>query len=1137
MKKLIVLWMYLGFQGGNALSQATDPQISNYLQGFQKPISGNTIIYNSPQPEVENALLGRARTGFKTISWESQAVPENIADGFISFIWIFGIDVNVESHPWNLLVNGKKFLTFYNPKNNDLQSWTVNGIEGSQLHFRRTMIDRHGDAFGYATLRLPASAASDFKGKSLPISVEAEEAGSNVWYMTFMSEIREGFEIKQEQVVRKENGNLFHEMKLNAVYLGENTSGHISVEKIVDQNFELFTGYNSLKIKMPVVTKPSEFTAIISVGEKTLERKFTVEPVKNRTVYFVQHTHTDIGYTRPQTEILPEHLRFIDYALDYCDLTDSFPDDAKFRWTCEAAWAVKEYLESRPASQIGRLKKRVAEGRIEVTGMYFNMSEIIDETTLAALTQTLSLFADNGIPVLTAMQDDVNGIGWCMADYFPDAGVKYLIMGEHGHRARIPFDIPTTFWWESPSGSRLLAFRGEHYMFGNSLGVHTGNTETFSNNLMKYLSSLESKGYPFREIGIQYSGYVTDNSPPALSACDLVKQWNEMYETPKLRIATAGEFMKFAEASHGNEIPVYRKAWPDWWTDGAGSAARETAAVRQSQNDMTASLGLFSMAALLGEQLDSGTFAEIKSAQEAIAFYDEHTYGAAESIWDTFNENSMVQWGEKGSYAWEAVKRTRMLREEGMGLIQNYLPRAAVPTITVFNTLNWQRSGLVEVYIDHEMLNPNREFQIIDESGKVADAQMTGSREDGTYWGIWVEDVPPVGYKTYRIVESQESTSLPPQLDFKSTFENDFYKLSINPDRGTVQSLFDKQLNRELVDPACSWQLGEFIYEQLDNRTQLERFTNSRMDTTFKGLAGSRTTMKNIKVEGGVDGPLWKSLIIQGDLPECDDERGITSEIRLYKKEKRIEFSYDIFKLPVTTAEAIYVAFPFAPDDSQLLFEAQGGIVIPGRDQLEGTSSDWNTIQSFAAVKGKDSQIVFCSPEMPLVQFGDINTGKFDYFSDPKHPWIFSWPMNNYWTTNFRASQEGEHKWTYIITSDEDTTRSFATRFGWSNHVPMLTRVQPPGKPDVPMAPVSFLNLDVPGVLLVSLKTADDGDGIVMHLREVEGKTTSIPVSGIINKNPLKSIAEVNVLEKEISQVTDKIVLKPYDVKFIKIGY
>ncbi|MCK7534853.1 MAG: hypothetical protein MZV63_29580 [Marinilabiliales bacterium] len=39
------------------------------------------------------------------------------------------------------------------------------------------------------------------------------------------------------------------------------------------------------------------------------------------------------------------------------------------------------------------------------------------------------------ISVNVAMQNDVNGIGWCMNDYFNQLGIKYLNMGTHGHRA------------------------------------------------------------------------------------------------------------------------------------------------------------------------------------------------------------------------------------------------------------------------------------------------------------------------------------------------------------------------------------------------------------------------------------------------------------------------------------------------------------------------------------------------------------------------------------------------------------------------------------------------------------------------------------------------------------------------------
>ena len=220
-----------------------------------------------------------------------------------------------------------------------------------------------------------------------------------------------------------------------------------------------------------------------------MKNTVTLDPVKKWKINFIQHSHTDIGYTRSQTEILAEHLRYIDYALDYCDATDNYPENAKFRWTCEASWPVDEYLKCRPAGQIERLLiKRIKEGRIEVTGMYFNFDEIPDEKILAASLQAVGRIKEKGIPVTLAMQNDVNGIGWCLNDYFNQLGVKYLNMGTHGHRALICFDKPTMFWWESPSGKRMLTFRAEHYMTGNTvLKCRRGDIDRFKNNLLNYL--------------------------------------------------------------------------------------------------------------------------------------------------------------------------------------------------------------------------------------------------------------------------------------------------------------------------------------------------------------------------------------------------------------------------------------------------------------------------------------------------------------------------------------------------------------------------------------------------------------------------------------------------------------------------
>ncbi|MHC4495994.1 MAG: glycoside hydrolase family 38 N-terminal domain-containing protein, partial [Planctomycetota bacterium] len=397
---------------------------------------------------------------------------------------------------------------------------------------------------------------------------------------------------------------------------------------------DLPLGEHRFEFKIPSITQSFNVTLESSTDQK----EFTDIPVQKTrqwTIYLVQHVHTDIGYTRPQTEILPEHLRYIDYALDYCDLTDDYPDDAKFRWTCEITWAVREYLKRRPAVQIERLKRRVEQGRIEIAGMFLNMAEIATESSMAASLQPVRMLKHKyGLPVRTAMQNDVNGAAWCLVDYFSGIGIEFLTMGINKTRSLLPFDMPTAFWWESPGGNRVLAFRSDHYHTGNMWKIHTGDMEAFKAGLLGHLMSLENKGYPFDRLAIKYSGYHTDNSPPAMIECDLVRKWNQTYAWPKLRIATAQEFLDYVKQNHARELPVHRQAWPDWWTDGFGSAARETAASRDTHSAMQINETLLAMASSLGAEIKPGVMERVDDIQDLLLFYDEHTYGAAESISD-----------------------------------------------------------------------------------------------------------------------------------------------------------------------------------------------------------------------------------------------------------------------------------------------------------------------------------------------------------------------------------------------------------------------------------------------------------------------------------------------------------------------
>ena len=209
-----------------------------------------------------------------------------------------------------------------------------------------------------------------------------------------------------------------------------------------------------------------------------------------------------------------------------------------------------------------------------------------------------------------------------------------------------------------------------------------------------------------------------------------------------------------------------------------------------------------------------------------------------------------------------------------------------------------------------------------------------------------------------------------------------------------------------------------------------------------------------------------------------------------------------MIKLPVYTPEAVYVAFPFKLDGGKLAFEAQGGVVYPGVNQLAGSSADWNTIQNFAAVKSTAAQIVFVSNDIPLVQFGDINTGRYYYRLKPETNHLYSWVLNNYWVTNFKASQQGELNWSYSITSSSDPSNMFATRFGMGERVPLLSRILMPSVKarETKLVSRSLLDLGVPNLLLVNATPSINGNGIVLQLREVEGDHAILDTGRILEE-------------------------------------
>ena len=894
------------------------------------------------------------------------------------------------------------------------------------------------------------------------------------------------------------------------------------------QRVKLEAGENRFFFEVPEVSSAQSLPLTVTRGKEELATEtVTIEPVRHWRMNLVQHTHTDIGYTRSQMEILAEHLRYIDYALDYCDATDDYPDAAKFRWTCEISWAVSEYLKCRPAEQIARLKQRVKEGRIELATMYLNFDELPDEQTLAASLAPLKQFREAGMRAELAMQDDVNGIGWCFSEYFADAGVKYLNMGTHGHRALICFDKPTVFWWQSPSGKKVLAYRAEHYNQGNFFGVHTDDFGQFETRVLEYLGQLEAKDYPYDICAAQHSGYFTDNAPPSTKSCEMVRRWNEKYEWPKLRTAVATEFIKTVESDYADRIQTIRGAWPDWWTDGFASGAREAAVSRITHSNIIANQAGLSFAKMLGAELPEGMNERIDGINNALLFYDEHTFGYSESVRDPYGLETWEQRSLKQSYAWEAYRYAGLLGENMMGLLQSFVPKANVPSIAVFNTLNWSYSGIAKVYIDHQILPKEKAFRIVDEAGHEIPAQAGESRSDGTYWCLYVKDVPALGYARYRVevLDEPRPAAVADDKLADKRVENEWYTIDFDPSRGTIHQLYDKALGKPLLSADAEWEMGEFIYEIIDSRHPMEKYTAPQF---------LRRRPERIRFERYEKGPIWDTYRFRGETVAGREPNNLMVEYRVYNVEKKIEVVYRLRKKAVTDPEAIYIAFPYEVEAGKIHLDVPGGNIEAGVDQIPGSSNDWYTVQNFATARSERSQVVMGSPEIPWMQFGAINTGRYEAGAVPQSTNMYSWPMNNYWVTNFNADQMGELQWSYFITSSTDNSIGYATRFAWENRIPFLTRVLQADERSTAGFPAASLLKIVPqNLLLVNMRPVEGERAVMLQLREIDGKPARFEATS--DKIAIQSIEERDVVGASISDAS--LDFAPWENKFIKISW
>jgi hypothetical protein len=944
---------------------------------------------------------------------------------------------------------------------------------------------------------------------------------------------------------RAEDGRLSQGLRL--AVRAESGAGDVTFT-VSDGNTTLDTarigeGSTLVHLFVPEVYEPSTFSLRVEVGgREPFEAGVEVRPQRKWSVFLVHHSHLDIGYTDTQGSVLQHHLQYLDSVLDLASATDDWPEDAKFRWNVEATWPLLHWINNRPEGDRTRFFDRVREGRIEICALPFSMHT--EAYSIDELARQLR-FADElrkrfDVPIETAMQTDVPGATIGLLTSLVDADIRYLSVAHNYAGRSAPHlvggqKLTRPFYWRAPNGERLLVWHtdsphGSAYMEGNLVGLAEDYQATIE-TLPGYLSALAERPYPYQGheesifgwmgldpnsdvtkepyphdvLHLRVQGVFADNAAPSITPAEIVREWNEKWAYPRLRMATNSEFFAAAEEKLGESIETYSGDWTDWWVDGIGSGARHLGFNRRAQADIRTAQTLHTLANTLTED-GAGPRDEIDEAYESMALFDEHTWGAANPWKDGLErrESGALQWERKAGFARDAYERSYALVRSGVHRLSHAFGRSAnsLASVTVFNASRWERTDPVSVFVPESRTGLQRPLAVVDGATRepvpcVVEGQENARfRVRGRRLSFIAEDVPACGYRRYDLVEGDEEYECP-EADNEPCIENEYYRVRFDLARGRVTELLDKTSGLNLVDADAPFGFNQFVYDRYASAPHFNHLS-SRIQATDLALLGERLAGGLAVVTERSSNPIWDRVTVR-----LVDERAdiVESTLTLFRGVKRLDITNRMHKVGTPEKESLYFAFPFAVNDPSLHYEITGGIDSPDEPHVPGSADHMRAIRHWVGLENEKVRLAWATMEAPLVQFGNIHLPylPFPETIDPESAnpaTVYSWVLNNIWDTNFPSQQRGEMEFGYAVASGEDMeTPEVGMRTAAALTTPLLGILSASSAVDDLPDRDSFFSIEGPGVDVVALTPSRRGHDLTVMLQSLSSENEEVHVS------------------------------------------
>lgn len=792
---------------------------------------------------------------------------------------------------------------------------------------------------------------------------------------------------------------------------------------------------------------------------------------KDKKLHMIGNAHLDPVWLWNWQEGFQEAKATFQSALDRMN------EDENFKFTCSSA-AFYEWIEKNNAQMFCEIKKRIEEGRWEVTGGWWIQPDCNIPSGESFVRQGLygqRYFKEKfNLLATTGYNVDSFGHNGNLPQILKKSGLdNYIFMRPMPLEKGLP---GRSFWWKSMDGSKVMTYRipYEYCSWGKDL-------EKYANRLKCELEDGEDELMMFYGVGNHGGGPTKENIAS-------IYELNEREDMPAMEMSTTDEFFRNIQ-NNGRQYPEYVGDLQHHASGCYSVHSRVKRENRRAEDKLIQAEGWSAVSAVVENQAYPQDFSE---AWKGVLFNQFHDILAGTSIPSAYEDASYLYGqamavGQKNlNYAVQAISWDIDIEED-----------VTMKPIVVFNSHAW--SGKMVIDLEVRGLSDDH-FKLTDSAGNIIPAQRMQSEAavNGQSRLLFTASLPSMGYEVFRLfLKAEDAPSFSHVKVTDTTIENSRYRIAFSQTSGYMTSLYDKKADLEVLrreggrlavieDKSDTWSHNIFKFDKhLDDMKVI-----------------SRTVLE--------DGPVRSTIRIKYQYGSSF----VVQDFRLYQELDYVEVRVRAdWREPQTMLKIKYpVNFNFRRPTYEIpygyLEKSANGEEEPGQTWFDFSGEHFSkgVMYGLAIANNAKYSYSFDVDEMNLTVLKNSVYAHHD-------------PKQLEEGVEYEFVDDGIQEFTYLLLPHEGGWKdSDIVKHAKELNVKPVTVIETFHKGKLP-AKNSFLSMESSQVIISAVKEAEDRDGIIIRAYETK-------------KQNAQAVLRIPFLNRE-----ETLAFAPCEIKTVKIPY